>query len=188
VSQQELLINVVRALENAHIDYMLTGSIVSSLQGEPRSTYDIDIIISIKESQIGLFLNVFDSKEFYIEIESIQKAIKENDMFNLIDIKEGDKIDFWILTDDPFDISRFSRRYSEEFYGNKLILSKPEDTILAKLNWAKLCGGSEKQFTDALRIYEVQYDNLDINYIEYWIKELNLENYWGKIKESAEIL
>ncbi len=42
MSQQELLINAVRALENAHIDYMLTGSVVSSLQGEPRSTHDID--------------------------------------------------------------------------------------------------------------------------------------------------
>ncbi len=26
-----------------------------------------------------------------------------------------------------------------------------EDTILMKLRWAKLSGGSEKQFTDALR-------------------------------------
>ncbi len=109
-------------------------------------------------------------------------------MFNLIDIKEGDKIDFWILTDDPFDVSRFSRRYSEDFYGNKLILSKPEDTILAKLNWAKLCGGSEKQFIDALRIYEVQYNSLDINYIENWVKTLNLEDYWEKIRKSAEII
>jgi len=34
-------------------------------------------------------------------------------------------------------------------------VSSPEDTILAKLRWANLSGGSEKQFIDALRVYEV---------------------------------
>ncbi len=41
MAQQELLISVVRAIENAGVEYILTGSIVSSLQGEPRSTHDI---------------------------------------------------------------------------------------------------------------------------------------------------
>jgi tRNA/tmRNA/rRNA uracil-C5-methylase (TrmA/RlmC/RlmD family) len=38
MSQQKLLKKVVQALDQAGIPYMLTGSIVSSLQGEPRST------------------------------------------------------------------------------------------------------------------------------------------------------
>ena len=28
-------------------------------------------------------------------------------MFNLIDLKEGDKVDFWLLTNETFDKSRF---------------------------------------------------------------------------------
>ncbi len=39
-------------------------------------------------------------------------------------------------------------------------------TILAKLRWAKLSGGSEKQFTDALRVFEVQAGELDLDYLE----------------------
>ena len=46
--QQELLIKVVQALQNADIDHMVTGSIVSSLQGEPRSTHDIDVVVSAR--------------------------------------------------------------------------------------------------------------------------------------------
>jgi len=38
--QPELLKRVLSALEENHIDY-ITGSIVSSLQGEPRATHDI---------------------------------------------------------------------------------------------------------------------------------------------------
>jgi hypothetical protein len=41
-------------------------------------------------------------------------------------------------------------------------VSSPEDTILAKLRWADISGGSEKQFTDALRVFEVQQGNVDI--------------------------
>ena len=28
--------------------------------------------------------------------------------FNLLDIRNGDKVDFWMLSDEPFDQSRFA--------------------------------------------------------------------------------
>jgi hypothetical protein len=65
-------------------------------------------------------------------------------------------------------------------------LRKIEDTILAKLRWAKLSGGSEKQFTDALRVYEVQYGKLDIDYLEQWAKKLNVESLWKRLVDEAE--
>jgi hypothetical protein len=39
MSQQELLKKAIQALDQAGIQYMITGSVVSSLQGEPRSTH-----------------------------------------------------------------------------------------------------------------------------------------------------
>ena len=65
-------------------------------------------------------------------------------------------------------------------------VSSPEDTILAKLRWAKLSGGSEKQFTDALRVYEVQYGNLDIAYLEYWARKLDVGSLWKRVMDEAE--
>ena len=52
MSQPELLKRVVQALDAAGIDYMVTGSIVSSLQGEPRATHDIDIVIARELTKI----------------------------------------------------------------------------------------------------------------------------------------
>lgn len=63
-----------------------------------------------------------------------------------------------------------------------------DDTILAKLKWAKLSGGSEKQFTDALRVYEVQGDKLDAQYLERWVKELGVEDLWERLKDEAEVI
>lgn len=166
---------------------MVTGSVVSSLQGEPRSTHDIDIVIAIQQSNVGKLVEVFPQPNFYLDKESIVDAINKKSMFNLVVVSEGYKVDFWVLTDDPFDQSRFSRKYTEEFLGLKVQVSSPEDTILAKLRWAKLCGGSEKQFTDALRVYEVQYGKLDMDYLNLWAKKLNIESLWKQLTKEAEI-
>lgn len=187
MSQQELLKRVVQTLNQAGIEYMLTGSVASSLQGEPRSTHDIDLVITIQSPQINRLVQAFTSPDFYLDRDAILDAIRRKSMFNLINTKSGDKVDFWLLTDEAFDKSRFSRRCSEKFMGITLRVSSPEDTILAKLRWAKMSGGSEKQFTDALRVYEVQYGNLDTAYIEKWVKNLGVDALWNRLKKQAEI-
>lgn len=188
MSQQELLAKVVQALNDADIDYMVTGSVVSSLQGEPRSTHDIDFVVSVEQETADILANAFLPPVFYLDKESIVDAINRKSMFNLIEVKTGDKVDFWILTGEPFDISRFGRKCVEEVMGMKLNVSCPEDTILAKLRWAMLSGGSEKQYIDALHIYEVQFGKLDMDYLEEWARRLEVGSYLQRLKEEAEPL
>ncbi len=186
--QPQLLEKVLAVLNNHQVDYMITGSIVSSLQGEPRATHDIDIVVNIEALPIEKLTGAFLPPRFYISKESIQEAIESKTMFNLIDTTEGDKVDFWILTEDPFDASRFERKRKENVYGFDMKISAPEDTILAKLRWAKLSGGSQKQFFDALRVYEVQYGILDIKYINDWADRLQIIEAWEKLQQNAQPL
>jgi hypothetical protein len=188
MSQQELLKETITALESAGIDYMLTGSLVSSLQGEPRLTHDIDLVVKIRKAAVDALARAFPPGEFHLDKQSIYEAISSQGMFNIIDIREGDKIDFWLLTDSPFDRSRFARKYAVEFMGLRIYVSSPEDTIMAKLRWAKLGGGSEKHFGDALRVYEVQYGRLDIVYLEEWALKLEVAESWERLKSEAEVL
>jgi len=60
-------------------------------------------------------------------------------------------------------------------------LSSPEDTILAKLRWADLSGGSEKQFVDAQRVYELQRGSLDLAYIGEWAETLDIAPLWNRL-------
>jgi hypothetical protein len=101
-------------------------------------------------------------------------------------VQAGDKVDFWLLTDDPFDQSRFARRCIEEFEGQPLNVSRPEDTILMKLRWAQMSGGSEKQFGDARSVYELQKESLDSLYMEQWARVLDVEDLWERLKGEAE--
>jgi len=192
MSQQELLIRVVRALDDAGIGYMVTGSLVSSLQGEPRATHDIDFVISIDragaDDAAERLATAFPPPRYHLDAESIRAAIRNGDMFNLIDVESGDKADFWILTDDAFDRERFSRRQYDEITGARIAVSSPEDTILMKLRWAVLSGGSEKQYADALRVYEVQSGSLDKEYLEGWAERLGLSQLLEKLEAAAEAL
>ena len=188
MSQQELLKKVVKLLDGNGIDYMITGSVASSLQGEPRSSHDIDLIIAIRNNDVPLLMRAFTGPEYYLEETSIRQAIAQKSMFNLIEAQTGDKVDFWILTNEPFDRSRFTRKRAEEVFGIKIKVSCPEDTILAKLLWAAKSGGSQKQFTDALRVFEVQYKNLDLSYLDQWADNLEITSAWQHLKTAAEIM
>jgi len=188
MSQQELLKRVIEALDGAGIEYMLTGSVVSSLQGEPRVTHAVDIVVAAKGESAKPLLLSFPPPRFYLDEVAIAEAIREQGMFSLIDTSTADKVDFWILTGGPFDRSRFARRRFEDVASVRVAISSPEDTILAKLRWAKLSGGSEKQFTDALRVYEIQFGQLDMDYLHRWARELGVEAMLQDLEKQAEQL
>src|SRR5438105_4039135 len=157
MSQPELLSRVVTTLTDLGISYMVTGSIASSLQGEPRATHDVDIVVSLTAHDARRLAAAFRMPKYYLDESAMQSA----EMFNMIDNETMEKVDFWLLTNAPFDRSRFERRYLERLPDQAFIVSRPEDTILMKLKWSQIAGGSEKQFRDALRVYEVQHGQLD---------------------------
>ena len=68
------------------------------------------------------------------------------------------------------------------------LIQRVIQTLLAKLKWAQLSGGSEKQFADALRVYEVQYAKLDLDYLTDWAEALNLESALKRLQDTAQVL
>ena len=188
MSQPELLKLVAGRLEAAGIEYMVSGSIASSLQGEPRSTHDIDIVIAVRipaTDAAARLKAAFPEPDFYLDEAAARAAILARAMFNLVDTREADKVDFWLLTEDAFDRARFQRRYVESFEGVRLPVSRPEDTILMKLRWAAMMGGSEKQFVDALRVYEVQHGRLDEPYLDRWADTLGVVAALTRLRAEA---
>lgn len=166
---------------------MITGSIVSSLQGEPRLTHDLDVVVAIQHDQIPHVLDAFPSPRFYVDEQAIEEAIRTSGMFNAIDSFEGERIDFWLLRDEPFDRSRFGRRYQAPLFGTDVKVSSPEDAILAKLWWARLHGDSEKYYQDALRVFEVQGPFLDRVYLSEWAERFEVGHPFRRIMEEAQL-
>ncbi|MFA6434267.1 MAG: nucleotidyltransferase [Elusimicrobiales bacterium] len=181
MSQQELLKKVVKALDENMIDYMITGSVASSFYGVPRSTHDIDVVVAIGKADVERLAGSFPAGEFYFDKEEFAEAIQTKRMVNVIDVKEGDKIDFWLLTDDAFNRECFGRKVTEDLMGIKIKFPTPEDVIISKLKWAKESGGSEKQLQDVNGVYEVYRDKLDLKYIAKWVDQLALKDLWETV-------
>ncbi len=55
-----------------------------------------------------------------------------------------------------------------------------------KLKWAQMSGGSEKQFVDALRVYEVQHGLLDQSYLDAWAARLGVAALLARLRSEAE--
>jgi hypothetical protein len=188
MSQQELLRRVVEVLDAVAVDYMLTGSFVSSLQGEPRASHDIDFVVALTHAGGDALLQAFPSPEYYLDPLSVKAALSEpgaGRQFNLLHASEGDKVDFWLLSDEAFDQSRFKRKCIDEIGGLQVNVSCPEDTILMKLRWADMSGGSEKQYRDAVSVYEVQAGLLDLPYMDVWATQLGIVPLWERLKAEA---
>ena len=68
------------------------------------------------------------------------------------------------------------------------MISRPEDTILMKLVWSDLSGGSPKQLGDALRVYEIQFRRLDLDYLQRWADLLHVSPLLREIRSRAKPL
>jgi predicted nucleotidyltransferase len=76
MSQQDLLTEVTRALQQQGIEFLLTGSHASSLQGEARSTHDIDLLVRLTLNDVDSLLRMFPPDRFYLSRSAIQDAIR----------------------------------------------------------------------------------------------------------------
>ncbi len=183
MSQQELLVKAVRVFAAAQVPYLVTGSVASTFYGEPRATHDIDFVVRLDSQQILQLSEAFPEPDFHFDLEAAKEALRSQSMFNIIDVRGGDKIDIWMLTSTPFDQARFARRREAKLAGVQVYLPTPEDVILAKLQWARLAGGSDKQLNDAAGVCEVQGEKLDAAYLGEWIDKLELSAYWEALQK-----
>jgi hypothetical protein len=91
----------------------------------------------------------------------------------------GWKVDLIVRKARAFSLEEFRRREAAELFGTRVFVATAEDSIIAKLEWAKL-GDSERQLRDVSGIISVRSPALDYDYIERWIAELDLGEQWKR--------
>ena len=184
MEQHELLLFVVDCLDKVNIPYLITGSMASMAYGEPRFTNDIDIVADVRPDQVEAVKACFPEKDFYLETESMKKAIIRRQQFNVIHPPSGLQIDVIIHRKDAFDVSRFSRarqlHVSETRTAN---FASPEDVILKKMEYYQQ-GGSEKHLRDIAGMIKISGSQIDRTYLVSWAKKLGLLEIWRSIEDK----
>ncbi len=180
----EVFSRITTALERAGMEYMLVGSFASTRYSSPRSTQNIDIVISATPEQLRIFIADLKGKNWYAEAEAALEAHRNESLFNIIELNTGWKIDLIFRKSTAFGQEEFRRRRKVELHGLQVFVASPEDIIVAKLKWAKI-GGSHRQLEDVAAILRVQGQALDMGYLRKWISELRLTVEWDRAQAVA---
>ena len=184
LDQDELLRRVVGSLEAVGLRYLITGSMATSLYGEPRFTNDIDVVVELPPGRLEDLLRQFPAEEFYSSEESARRAVERQTQFNVIHPRSGLKVDVMVASDDAFDRSRFSRaRRLHPAPDYQATFAAPEDVIVKKL--ASYCeGGSDRHLRDIAGVLEVSGAEIDRDYITQWAERLGLSEVWRRVLED----
>lgn len=178
-SEQEFLVDVLRRLNQAGIEYMLTGSMASNIWGTPRTTHDLDFVVLLQPDQVDQFTAAFEDG-FFIQRESVRGVFQPPYQFNVLDGQSALKTDFWLLRQSEFEREMFRRRLSLELFGVQAWVATPEDVLLHKLYWNRLTP-SERQLLDAAGVFAVQADDLDLDYLKLWAAKLDVSAELGDL-------
>lgn len=163
-----IAVRVGTTLDALGIDWLVGGSVASSIHGIPRATQDIDIVADLSPIHVEPLVDALEA-EFYIDADQVRQAVMRRGSCNLIDLSTMTKVDVFVMRRDPASRVEMLRRkrYPIDADGQTLPLATPEDIILNKLSWYRQSGErSERQWRDVLGVIEVNAGQLDRTYLE----------------------
>lgn len=176
-------------LETLGIEYLIGGSIASSVHGIYRYTNDVDFVVDLKTQDVAGFVKALEG-EFYVDSEMILDAIATQSSFNVIHLPTMVKADIFLFKPVALKQAEWARRriYHLREDENQLdaYLATPEDMILQKLLWYRMGNGvSDQQWGDVQGMLKVQALALDFAYLQRWAAELDLSDLLRQSLEDA---
>jgi len=158
---------VVDACDSEGVDHMVTGAFATSVYGIPRSTKDVDVVLSLRNgdaiSRVAAKLEPMIEFNPQVQFDTLTWGKR------LVGITRQSpplKVELFELFDDPFVLAQFQRKrklFSNQI-GRNTWLPTPEDVVVQKLRW-----GRNKDLDDARDVLAVQgTESLDMAYIEKW--------------------
>lgn len=178
---------LIACLQAFSIPCYFGGSIASSVHGTPRSTIDADIVADIRPNQVdGLYKRL--NPIYYADLNSIHKATKMRESFNLLHRGMHVKIDIFVQRHYRYERQVMERiqmiAFDSDRDDDRLPFCSVEDIILNKLMWYDQGGRvSERQWSDLQGVIKIQRDALDRAYLDHWSRYLDIA---GLLQEAYQ--
>lgn len=163
-------------LNQLGIPHAVVGGVAAGIWSEERVTKDVDFTIAMDESQ-------------WIRLQEALKNQPETEVFQT-SFDTGEKVPFLIrlrykgviidlLTSlTPYQDLLIKRRITKEVWGYTIDVASTEDVILLKL-----LAHRGQDMVDIQKMLQ-HIKNLDLAYIEKWVKEWEVAEYWEQVKSG----
>ena len=175
-NELDIVRDVSQRLDEAAIDYMLTGSMAMNYYAQPRMTRDIDVVVALGRHDAERVVKLF-SLDYYVSREAVDSSIAHQSLFNLIHNESVIKVDCIVRKETQYRLLEFNRRQRIKILDFETWIVSKEDLILSKLFWAK-DSRSELQLRDVKNLVSTGCDRA---YIEHWTADLGLVKLWQEI-------
>jgi hypothetical protein len=183
---------MIAPLEEANLQYMITGSVASMAYGEPRLTNDIDLVLALSESQLPRFIQAFPLESFYcapLEVLKIECARAQRGHTNIVHHDSGFRADVYFFGEDALHQWAWPRRHRLLVTETLTVsLAPPEYVIVRKLQFHQE-GHSPKHLSDiASMLNQLQSEDgakaLDMKELDGHIQSLGLTEIWNLAQEQ----
>jgi hypothetical protein len=180
-------LRVAAELERLGVEYLVGGSLASSVHGLPRTTQDVDMVASIAGRHVRDLVSALE-QEFYIDAEMISDAIRRRASFNIIHLATMLKVDIFVLGGDALGQEEMKRRVLVPLRDTKIWFASAEDIVLQKLDWYRKGHGiSERQWKDVVGVIAVQGPLFDLDYARAWAERLALTELLDRALAEASL-
>lgn len=162
---------VTRAIAGRDINMALVGGLAVTVWGEPRTTYDIDFVVTSDVAGVARLKDAIESTDLFLgepEELKLQRLSIVRALIPTKDRSDAIVVDF-LCVDAEFAQSLLNRRILVPFAGEHLPVASPEDMLILKLQ-----SGRGKDLDDARGILREQGRDLDRAYLQSWIDRFEL--------------
>ncbi len=183
----ETLNEVVGALDALRIPHAITGSVASSVYGEPYSSLDVDVVVQAGSKQATDLAKRLTPR-FYAPEDMLTDAARDRGFTNVVDNRTGLKVDLSFVGESGF-FGIVMRRRAKSKIGTdspEFDFVTPEDVILMKLLWRKETR-SQKQWQNALSVARVKGARMDWKYLFEQARGLDIEEDLIRLRDEAGI-
>jgi hypothetical protein len=194
-----LYLDILHTLERLDAPYVVIGAFAGASYGVTRTTFDIDIVVDLKEQHIQALANAYPPPRFYADPQQMRNSKRIGVMFNIIDTTEGRKVDLIPVTMKPGYGWALKRRIRRQvpLKGQppfEAWFARPEDVIVGKLMaWRE--GHSlkhELDIRDILTAVRLGDDPeltamFDLAYVDTWASRLgsDVAELWQVLKSAT---
>lgn len=176
----------IRLLQQADIEYVVTGSIAAIVYGEPRLTHDLDAVIDVRETSIPKLITVFTGEDFYcppIDVITVEARREQRGHINILHIPTGFKADLYFRGRDPLHLWALQNVRRLPFLGEEIRVAPPEYVIIRKLEFYRE-GGSDKHLRDIRLMLKLSGEQIDQQRLAQLISERGLDDSWFKVAQE----